>query len=108
MDLIRNHQDNRKDAATSSGGQSGIPLYQQGIAGCYDFCRGCYLVFHPTAFPFPFVSDYLVTTARTTFPRFIMAGAHPLRDVITHGYDARRTAPPAQGMAHGPCRNRRP
>jgi hypothetical protein len=67
MDLILNHQDNRKDATMSSGGQSGIPLYQQGIARCYYFCQGRCLVFHSTAFLFPFVSDYPVTTTGQRF-----------------------------------------
>ena len=53
-------------------------------------------------FPVFFGLYYVVTTTRTTFPGFIMAGAHPLRDVITHGYDAGRTGTPALGMAYGP------
>ena len=48
-----------------------------------------------------------IEKTKMTFPTFIMAGAHPLRDVITHGYDAGRTAPPPHGMAYGPRSNHR-
>jgi len=37
---------------------------------------------------FTLTARHWIEKTRITFPTFIMAGAHPLREVITHGYDA--------------------
>jgi len=37
---------------------------------------------------FTHTARHWIEKTRITFPTFIMAGAHPLREVITHGYDA--------------------